>query len=125
NHTLMLNYDTRFADDNFGLSTNIGTDVNRREMHYTYLYSEGQSLYGTSEHDFFTSHTANSYENAINRPALFAQFTLDYKNYLFLTASGRNEWTSNFIDNDLFYPGLGLSFIPTEAFDGLKGNAIG
>lgn len=125
NHTLMLNYDTRFSDDNFGISANIGADVNRQELHSTYLYSEGQSLYGTSEHQAFTTHIAESYEEAVNRPGLFAQFTLDYKNYLFLTASGRNDWTSNFIDNSQFYPGVGLSFIPTEAFDGFKGDAVG
>lgn len=124
NHTLMFNYDRRFGEDKFGVSTNLGADINRREHHLTDVYSEGQSLYGVSEHHLFSTHTANSRENAINRPGIFAQMTLDYKNFLFLTASARNDWTSNFVNNSQFYPGVGLSFIPTEAFDGLRGNAV-
>lgn len=125
NHTLMVNYDNRFGnEENFGLSVNLGADVNRRENHFTNLYSEDQSLYGVNEHHLFSTHTSESGENAINRPGLFAQFTLDYKNYLFLTGSARNDWTSNFIDNSQFYPGLGISFIPTEAIEGMKGEGL-
>lgn len=125
NHTLMLNYDDRYgSEESFGLSVNLGADINRRENYITDIYSQGQSLYGLTEHNHFATHTASSKENAINRPGLFAQFTLDYKNFLYLTGSARNDWTSNFVDNSQFYPGIGLSFIPTEAFDGIKGDGL-
>jgi TonB-linked SusC/RagA family outer membrane protein len=47
----------------------------------------------------------------------FADFSLDWKGYLFLQATGRNDWTSTLPDgnNSFFYPSVGLSFIFTEA----------
>ncbi len=48
----------------------------------------------------------------------FADLNLDYKGYLFLNASGRNDWTSTLPKDNrsFFYPAVGVSFIFTEAF---------
>ncbi len=47
----------------------------------------------------------------------FADFSLDYKGYLYLNASGRNDWTSTLpkANNSFFYPSVGVSFVFTEA----------
>jgi TonB-linked SusC/RagA family outer membrane protein len=47
----------------------------------------------------------------------FGELVLDYKNYLTLTATGRNDWTSTLPkeNRSFFYPSVGLSFIWTEA----------
>lgn len=49
---------------------------------------------------------------------LFAQATLDYKNYLFVNLTGRNDWTSTIPEerNSFFYPGVSASFIFSDAF---------
>ncbi|WP_246566422.1 SusC/RagA family TonB-linked outer membrane protein [Kaistella soli] len=54
-----------------------------------------------------------------NSHAVFANLDLAYKNFLFLNATGRNEWVSQLPkdNNSYFYPSVGISFIPTKAFD--------
>jgi TonB-linked SusC/RagA family outer membrane protein len=48
----------------------------------------------------------------------FASATLDYKRVLFVTATGRNDWTSTIPKNanSFFYPSLSSSFIFSDAF---------
>jgi hypothetical protein len=47
----------------------------------------------------------------------FSELTLDYKGFLFLNASGRNDWTSTLpkANNSFFYPSVGLSFVFSDA----------
>ncbi|MBT3423976.1 MAG: SusC/RagA family TonB-linked outer membrane protein [Bacteroidetes bacterium] len=50
---------------------------------------------------------------------LFASVDLGYKDYLYLTLTGRNDWSSTLPkeNNTFFYPGANLSFIFTELVD--------
>ena len=45
-----------------------------------------------------------------------------FKNYLFLSLSGRNDWVSILEPDNrsFFYPAGSISFIPTDAFEALK-----
>lgn len=124
NHSLLVNIDKRFWEDNIGLSFNAGADLTRTVETYDIAQSTEQTVFGSVEHNFFASHNAFSGNYALNRPGILAQATLDYKNFVYLTGSARNDWTSNFVNNSQFYPGVGISFIPTEAFAGLKGDAL-
>jgi TonB-linked SusC/RagA family outer membrane protein len=47
----------------------------------------------------------------------FGEVAFDYKNWLTLTATARNDWTSTLPDgnNSFFYPSVGMSFIWTDA----------
>ncbi len=58
--------------------------------------------------------------------SLFGQVDLGYKDYLFLNITGRNDWRSTLDPsvNSVFYPSVGLSFIPTKAIEGLKGETL-
>lgn len=71
---------------------------------------------------FITNGTGQTFslnykENAIN--SLFASADIGYKNYLFLSLTGRNDWFSTLPmkSNSIFYPSAGLSFVFTEAWD--------
>ncbi|MFY7740502.1 MAG: SusC/RagA family TonB-linked outer membrane protein [Flavobacterium sp.] len=57
------------------------------------------------------------------RVAAFANVDLAYKDYLFLNATSRVE-RSSVIKDSYFYPSVGVSFIPTKAFESLKGNKV-
>ena len=48
----------------------------------------------------------------------FGQAVIDYKKYLYLTFTGRNDWTSTIPKgrNSFFYPGVSSSFIFSDAF---------
>ncbi|MDO6807109.1 TonB-dependent receptor [Zobellia galactanivorans] len=54
---------------------------------------------------------------------VYGDLTFGFKDYLFLNATARNDWSSALpADNrSYFYPGAGISFVPTDAFEGLKG----
>ena len=52
----------------------------------------------------------------------FAQAQLDFKDYLYITGTGRNDWTSTIPKgaNSFFYPGINSSFIFSDAFPGVR-----
>jgi TonB-linked SusC/RagA family outer membrane protein len=55
--------------------------------------------------------------------SLYGSATLSYENYLYLTATGRNDWSSTLPvnNNSYFYPSVSTGLIFTEAL-GLKNN---
>jgi TonB-linked SusC/RagA family outer membrane protein len=57
----------------------------------------------------------------------FGQATFDYNDYLFLTVTGRNDWTSTIPKgaNSFFYPSVSTSFIFTDAFPSLGRHVSG
>ncbi len=54
--------------------------------------------------------------------AVYGRFKAGYKDFLFLEATGRNDWVSVLdpAHNSFFYPALSMSFIPQSAFPQLK-----
>lgn len=56
----------------------------------------------------------------------YGDLTFGIGNFIFLNLSGRNDWTSTLSadNNSYFYPGMGLSFVFTDAIPGLKDNDI-
>lgn len=70
----------------------------------------------------FANALSNSPANSFSHRRLFGAYvdaTLGYREYLFLEATGRNDWSSTLPKNNrsFFYPSVSLSFIPTAAFD--------
>jgi len=57
----------------------------------------------------------------------FGQATVNFRDYLYLSATGRNDWTSTIPvgANSFFYPSLSGSFIFTDAFPSLKKHMTG
>ncbi|MDZ7718453.1 MAG: SusC/RagA family TonB-linked outer membrane protein [Balneolaceae bacterium] len=70
----------------------------------------------------FANASSNNPSNFFSERRLFGVFadaTFGYKNYLFLNATGRNDWSSTLPEdnNSFFYPSINTSFVFTEAFD--------
>jgi TonB-linked SusC/RagA family outer membrane protein len=89
------------------------------------LNSNIESLYGENflDPNFISiNNTATTLRNAkssIGRQrvvSLFARTTLGYKDYLYVTLTGRNDWTSTIPvgANSFFYPSVSGSFVFTE-----------
>ena len=59
--------------------------------------------------------TNQNIRSAVN--SIFGSVDLGYKDMLFLTATGRNDWFSTLDprDNNIFYPSIGASFLLSEA----------
>jgi TonB-linked SusC/RagA family outer membrane protein len=56
----------------------------------------------------------------------FGDFTVGYGKFLYLSFSGRNDWTSTLSkgNNSYFYPAFGLSFVLTDAIKSLQNNVL-
>ena len=54
--------------------------------------------------------------------SLFGQAVLNYKDFWYVTVTGRNDWTSTIPSghNSFFYPSISSSFIFSDAFPGLR-----
>ena len=56
----------------------------------------------------------------------YGDVRIGYKKYLYLHATGRNDWVSILApeNRSFFYPSVDLSFIASDAFEGLKDNRV-
>ena len=128
---LLFNFDFELSKD-FGLKFNLGNNV--QDVLNTSVGVGGNNLaieglynigYLTGDPTFGTTTTFNS-TSRIRKYSYFGQVDLDYKDYLFLNLTARNDWTSVLSkdNNNFFYPSAGLSFVPTKAFPGLKGKTV-
>ena len=59
----------------------------------------------------------------IRSNSVYANFSLGFRNMLYLDASARNDWSST-IRRPFFYPSVSLSWIVTETFPALKTNDV-
>lgn len=112
--------------DDFGLRLTVGNQIINRTAKSLGVSINGLVIPGlyniSNRQDAFPN---GSESNSVQREVgLFGQFVGDYKNYLFLTLSGRNDWVSVLdpAHNSFFYPAADVSFVATDAIDGLKGN---
>ncbi|MEX6687681.1 SusC/RagA family TonB-linked outer membrane protein [Danxiaibacter flavus] len=120
---LLLKFKTSFgADKNFGLNGMIGANYNYKQ--YQSLFARGRGLsipgfYGLSGLSELYASDAESYQNS---KALFADLTFDYKSTVFLTLTGRNEWSTTFGKNakGFFYPKADLSYVFSSLFKDSK-----
>lgn len=124
---------TAFVDANYkvgediALSGVLGWNLNQRNMSYLDSY-----LYGLQQEGWF------SLENGADKPitesrrenrrlvGLFGQAEFGYKNFWFVTASARNDWSSTLPKgkNSFFYGGVNTSLILTDMIEDLKSDAL-
>ncbi|AMQ55825.1 SusC/RagA family TonB-linked outer membrane protein [Algoriphagus sanaruensis] len=126
NQDLILNWKKEFSEK-LGMSALIGANSRYDSYQQSGVASQGQLAFGLFRHsNFQTSSSTDSYSggNMNNtqeerRYGVYTNITLDYSDFLFLTLSGRNDWTSTVEkeNRSILYPGGSVSFIPTTAFD--------
>lgn len=130
NHTLLANYVTNLSNS-FNLSVDAGAEIRHDNYSQSGLKSTQQIVYGLFDHSNFISHDILSeggsdldYKTGKTRAGVYAQATVGYKEFLYATLNGRNDWVSTLEKNNrtLFYPGVSASFIPTAAIEALKGS---
>ncbi len=124
-HNLVLNgsYD---INEKIGTSFNVGATSRREEFDQNGVSSDGQQVFGILRHFNFLNQNEIQTFTERNLVGVYAQADFDYDNMLYLTLAGRNDWVSNFAQDNRaqFYPSASVSFIPTSAFDGLKSENI-
>ena len=105
----------RFGDVSF--SAVVGTDLNHRFDKTN--FSRGRDL---TIPDFYNlSNATNLYTDESSTTkrlaGIYGSVDLGYKDYIYLTVTGRNDWASSFgpkAKSSFFYPSVALSFVPTE-----------
>lgn len=133
NHDLILALSKQLTQD-INLSATVGGNARNDRFERDGIYSEGQSVFGDLRHNNFT--VASSRDVAFGgaffqrqieqqRYGVYANMSFDYKNYLFLNLSGRNDWNSAHEKghNTQFYPSASASFDATEAL-GIQNNTL-
>lgn len=124
-HTVSYNFDTKIGkSENWNFEGTLGFNPRLESYRYNYLSSTVQFIYGFVEHQNFENHTGYSEGQSFNIIGAYASTTLGFKKYLYLNLQARNDSYSSLPSNtrSLFYPSASLSFVPTDAFAGLKGN---
>ncbi len=120
-HNLVLNGNYDLGED-FGLTFNLGGTSRRTVFDQQGIASDDQQVYGVLRHFNFANYLPIQFSSEQNIVGLYAQADLDYRNWIYLTLNGRNDWVSNFsADNrSIFYPGVSTSFIPTQLWENWK-----
>jgi hypothetical protein len=115
NSNLLLTFNHTWADK-FQTTFRIGNDVLDRSIKQ--ITAEGSGL------DVFDWFSLTNARHAVLKEdrqnyriiGLYGDLTLGYENYLFLTLTGRNDWTSSLeeMHRSFFYPSASLSYIFTQ-----------
>jgi outer membrane receptor protein involved in Fe transport len=123
-HYVAFNGSYDLSDD-FSLSFVAGGTSRSRTIDQQGVSSTGQIVFGVLQHFNFENQTPIQFQQKRNIVGVFGETAIDFRNYAFLTLSGRNDWVSNLPseNNSLFYPSISGSFIPTAAFEGLKSDS--
>lgn len=117
--TLMFSFNKDLTDDvNFEAQVGANSKLTTNKT-FTSDFDQ-QIAYGFLRPDNYAALSDSNYFKArTNIAGVFGQFQFGYKNYLYATVSGRNDWGSTVEteNQSIFYPGASVSFIPTSAFD--------
>ena len=110
--------------DDFNINANVGHNLRIESSKDIVVSGNGLILPGfynvsTRTGNLEGSETSDDYR----KMGVYADATLGFKDFLFLSGSARNDWSSALEKDNrsYFYPGGGISFVPTAAFPGIQG----
>jgi len=119
NLDMFLVFDKKINDD-LRFDGVLGTNY----RNYKYNYSSLTATELTVPNFFDISNvsgnaTTDMYKEEKETNSVFGEINLSYRDFLFLGATARNDWSSTLPtdNNSFFYPSVSLGFIFTEAFD--------
>lgn len=100
-------------NDKFNLTTRIGHDL--VDQTYNFQQTEGRELDVPTLLSLNNARqiTQNSRQTALRTMGVFADATLGFNNYLFLSVTGRNDWASSVASGNqsFFYPSISLGYV--------------
>jgi TonB-linked SusC/RagA family outer membrane protein len=112
--------------DDIGLKAIVGHQFNQRTVRRSRVLSDGLNIDQLYTFANAQSNVASNFNSKREIFGVYGDLSLNYKNYLFLNLTGRNDWSSTLPveNNSYFYPSTSLSFILTEAFPSLKSSSF-
>jgi TonB-linked SusC/RagA family outer membrane protein len=123
--TMLLDLHPKLKGD-FSLTGVVGANFNQRTI--TDLTNVGNQFIERGYYSLTNTVQKLIGEDSYSRRrifGLFANATLGYKNYAFITATGRNDWSSTLPVNNrsYFYPAISGTFVFTDALK-IKSNIL-
>jgi TonB-linked SusC/RagA family outer membrane protein len=121
NNMMLTVENRRIGESAFTVGGFVGTAINAREE--SNLIASGDNILVPGNYNinnFQSVGIGDRSRLATKRRLLgvYGQLTADFRDYLFLTATGRNDWSSTLPknNNNYFYPSVSMSLIFTDAF---------
>ena len=116
--TVNLNGSVELNQD-LDLTFLVGANLKSRNYELHQINSSYQFIFNFFDHSNFNTTTANSYYLRENTYGAYANLSLSYKDYAFLEASARNDWTSTLEpeNRSVLYPSTSVSILPLKALD--------
>ena len=132
-HDFMVNFNYKLTDK-ISFAANIGNNLQDSYGQGVSVGGDNLTIPGLYNISNVTGEVrrGNSYTRT-RRYSFFANVDLGLgkgtqeSEFLFLNLTARNDWDSRFTGfetDNYFYPSVGVSFIPTKAFEGLKSNVL-
>ena len=120
NQYLTLNASKKF--DNFTVSASLGNEFNNNYSFASQVTGLNLVVPGFANLSNATTFAPASAIQNTKLFGVFADLTLQYKNFLSVNVKARNDWSSTLApeNNSIFYPAVSGSFVLTEAFPGIK-----
>ena len=118
-HTLQFNGSFDLSEK-LDMNINLGATSRRTEFSRQGVTSDQQSIFNVFRHFNFATQSPVQFDAIQNIVGVYAQTEFGYDNFAYLTLAARNDWVSNFIENEIFYPSASLSILPTSLIDGLQ-----
>lgn len=112
---LMTNFNKQFGDFNFNLMLGTSTDYTKSIRNYRMGYHFASPFYSFGN----VADIDKKFQQSMTRKRLvaaFGEFRMDWRNAIFLTVTGRNDWTSTLpVENrSYFYPSVSGAVAFTE-----------
>lgn len=128
---IIVNFNKDIVKDVFRVSALAGSAIRDFKNTGVNMNSNRENMFVP---DLFVEENMNFAKGAFARgvwdrkqiQSLFYSAEFSYKNAIFLTNTGRNDWSSTLPSNknNYFYPSVGASVLFTELFDGLKSKTL-
>ncbi|NDW10101.1 SusC/RagA family TonB-linked outer membrane protein [Dysgonomonas sp. 520] len=121
---LILEYKTRIKQD-YGIIAHLGQSVNQRTSNDNTITGKNIMSKGVKNVLNTESQIALAEKREQRLVGFFGDVTVDYKNYAFITLTGRNDLSSTLPKNkrSYFYPSVSGSLVFTDAF-GLENDML-
>jgi len=120
-HSIILNgsYD---LSEKLDMNFNLGGTTRSTNYDRSGVFSSGQNVFGVLRHFNFDLQDEIQTTTYQNIAGLYGQVDFGFDRMLYLTLNARNDWVSNQSrsNRSLLYKGASFSFIPTQAFPGLR-----
>ncbi len=112
NSTLLAQYSYKLSSDLNG-SILLGHQIDDTKS--TYYHKRGEDLINPYQNSMYNTRVQTVYDPAVKHKRImgaFSELKFDYKDMLFLSVTGRNDWASTLpkANRSFFYPSASLSF---------------